>query len=594
MAEADRDGLLRSLTILPSVSITLAGIWILLYYLYLRHFPRPIPGDIPYNKASSRRLVGDMPEIRRYQKTGNYRQFFRDHNTELNTHISQVFMFPYSEPFILITDYREAHDILSKRHKEFDRSKRNADIFGTIGPDFHLAMQTQDPRFKGNKELVRDLMTPAFLNTVSAVHIYDIATVLVDMWALKAAEARGCPFSAYEDIHYVALDIILAASFGIPLEQSATQKQYEFLQLQSSPISSPKSTDDPVTYNRIPISKSFSALIKVTGSVVIGYKSPFPRLHHWIMRNTIWRETFAHKEAFITEEIKKSVKRLTSGNSQQNHMGCAMDMMLQREIGHAMKERRKPNLNAPRIRDELFGYVATGHDTSSTTLSWIVKFLTDNASAQSKLRRQLHIAYAEAHAVKRQPTAIEIIEKPAPYLDAFLEECLRLAKTITTILRETMADVTILGHFVPKGTGIIIYTHGPGGQLVPGFDIPESDRSITSQESKDRVGEWKSDDIHEFQPERWLQRITAIQSDSEGEFERLEYKANAGPFLAFGSGPRGCFGKKLAYMELRMVLAMLVWNFEFEACPTKLSSYNSFDTATVVPKQCYVRLRQLL
>lgn len=166
MAEILKDGLLRSLAMPTSVPIALMGLCILLFYFYVRHFPKPIPGDIPYNKASARRLVGDMPEMRRYQSTGNYRQFFCDHNAKLKTSISQIFLFPYSKPFVLITDFREAHDILSKRHKEFDRSKRNADIFGAIGQDFHLAMQTRDPRFKGNKELVRDLMTPAFLNTV--------------------------------------------------------------------------------------------------------------------------------------------------------------------------------------------------------------------------------------------------------------------------------------------------------------------------------------------------------------------------------------------------------------------------------------------
>ncbi|KAL7906585.1 cytochrome P450 [Trichoderma velutinum] len=595
MAEASRGELLGSWRISTPLPITFFGICVIIYWLYIRHFPKPIPGNIPYNKLSASRLMGDTPDIRRYQKTGDFRRFYRDHNTKLDTSISQVFMFPYSKPFVLITDFREGYDIVSKRHREFDRSKRNADIFGTIGPNFHLAMQTRDPRFKGNKELVRDLMTPAFLHEVSAAHIYDITTVLVDMWAYKAADAAGRPFSAYEDIHYVALDIILAAAFGTPLEQSTTQKQYEFLQFQPSIIRSANSQDDPVIYNRAPLSESRMALIKVTGSVVVGYKSPLPRLHHWILKNTIWRREFAQKEAFVTDEINKGVERLTSENPQENRMRCAMDMMLLREIGYAKKEGRKPNVNAPRMRDELFGYVATGHDTSSTTLSWITKFLADNESSQAKLRRQLRAAFAEAHAEKRQPTVMEIIEKPAPFFDAFLEECLRITKTLPTILRETLTDVTILGHSVPKGTGIIIYNHGPGGQLESGLNIPEAIRSDTSQDSKDRVGEWNTDDINCFRPERWLQRTTGDSSgEGDAEFEGIEYNVTAGPFLTFGGGPRGCFGKKLAYMELRIVLAMLVWNFEFQPCPAELSSYEGIDGATVLPKQCYVRLKQLL
>lgn len=173
------------------------------------------------------------------------------------------------------------------------------------------------------------------------------------MWTLKAAQSRGHPFSAYEDIHNVALDIILAAAFGVLLEHSTTQKQYEFLQLQPSPIVSPDSRDTPVKYEHIPLPESRTALIKVTGTVVIGYKSPFPRLHHWILRKTIWRRIFAQKESFITEEIEKGVERLTSDDPTKGRMRCAMDMMLQREIGYAKKEGRRPNINAPRMRDEV-------------------------------------------------------------------------------------------------------------------------------------------------------------------------------------------------------------------------------------------------
>jgi hypothetical protein len=204
---------------------------------------------------------------------------------------------------------------------------------------------------------------------VSAVHIYDIATVLVDMWALKAAQAQGHPFSAHEDLHYVALDIILAAAFGIPLEQSVTEKQYEFLQLQPPAMPSPNSKDDPVVYSRAPVPSSRMSLIEVTGTVALAYKSPFPRLHHWLLRKTIWRRTFAEKEAFITNEINKSVERLTSENKQQNRMRCAMDMMLLREMGQAKKESRTPNVNAPRIRDEVRLSRAMANQADETLLT---------------------------------------------------------------------------------------------------------------------------------------------------------------------------------------------------------------------------------
>ena len=49
-------------------------------------------------------------------------------------------------------------------------------------------------------------------------------------------------------------------------------------------------------------------------------------------------------------------------------------------------------------------------------------------------------------------------------------------------------------------------------------------------------------------------------------------------------------GRKIAELELRMVIVLLVWNFEFKPTPPELSSHRAVDMATHHPQQCYVRL----
>ncbi len=49
-------------------------------------------------------------------------------------------------------------------------------------------------------------------------------------------------------------------------------------------------------------------------------------------------------------------------------------------------------------------------------------------------------------------------------------------------------------------------------------------------------------------------------------------------------------GRKLAEMELHIILVLLVWNFEFQPTPAELSSYKAVDRLTHQPQQCYVRL----
>lgn len=59
----------------------------------------------------------------------------------------------------------------------------------------------------------------------------------------------------------------------------------------------------------------------------------------------------------------------------------------------------------------------------------------------------------------------------------------------------------------------------------------------------------------EFIPERWL----------EGSAEKSRYandtKKAAQPFSL---GPRGCIGRNLTYVELRLILGALLWNFDVE------------------------------
>jgi cytochrome P450 len=95
------------------------------------------------------------------------------------------------------------------------------------------------------------------------------------------------------------------------------------------------------------------------------------------------------------------------------------------------------------------------------------------------------------------------------------------------------------------------------------------------------VRAWANEDMDKFKPERWLVH------DEKGD---EKFSATAGPTLPFGLGLRGCFGRKLAYMELKLFTTVMMWSFEFQRCPESLSSYESVEGLTRKPVQCYVRL----
>lgn len=228
-----------------------------------------------------------------------------------------------------------------------------------------------------------------------------------------------------------------------------------------------------------------------------------------------------------------------------------------------------------------------GHETSATTFSWGLKFLSDHPEAQKKLRQGLRERLSAAAEEGRQPTHDEIIKTKIPYLEATMEETLRLAGTVSVSDREAICDTTLLGHHIPKGTNVLFSHIGPS-MLGPAFEIPESLRFAQGIEAE-RQRTWeKSPYPHaEFRPERWL-----VPSDEEpGE---MVFDSMAGPQLAFGLGVRACFGRRLAYLELRLLTAMLFWNYEFLPCVSEYSSYKGLDGFTVKPRHCFVRITKVL
>ena len=230
------------------------------------------------------------------------------------------------------------------------------------------------------------------------------------------------------------------------------------------------------------------------------------------------------------------------------------------------------------------GFIIAGHDTTSTTISWGLKLLADHPEAQSRLRQALRDAHASAAQEGRAPTHSEICKASVPLLDATIEEILRVGGTTTFLERQCNSDTTLLGHHVPKGTLLIMAQRGPS--ITAPSQTKNASKSYGSDQAAGgsyQVPNWNEDDVGLFKPERWLTK------DDEGD---MVYDSQAGPMLSFGAGLRGCFGRRLAYVQLKLLVTMLVWHFEFLACPEELSSYARVEGLTQKPEYCYVRLQR--
>ncbi|KAF5719485.1 cytochrome P450 monooxygenase 3A14 [Fusarium mundagurra] len=570
------------------MELTASGlsIFLSLFCLYTLALPKPIPG-IPYNKNATKRLLGDLPDLIEYQKqNGQQRRWFQLQNQKLNSAICQVFVRPFGKPRIVLSDFREAHDILGKRFKEFDRSDRGREAFAGIIPHQMLSLQTVDPRFKKHRELMKDLMTPKFLNQNSAPEIYRKVNTLVKLWHEKCVHAAELPFDGKRDIQRATLDVITATSFGLDDENSATKRQLDDMLARSTAgvkFTQPgkKIVDFPVH----PLTKELDATLTIVESSAVGFSSPMPRLHYWILKQFPYLKNAARvREEWTRREIDKAVEAMPKdGSENTSATRSALEFMVLREAAAAQKAGRPPRFHRRRIYDELFGFIIAGHDTTAATLEWGVRYIADAPQAQAKLRSALQNAFSTALAEHRQPRIDEITGTSIPYLDAVIEETLRHSVVLPIVSRVAMVDTTILGHAIPKGTFVFFLLNGPT-LLKPAIELPETVRSESSQSTKSRYGEWRAEDVEKFMPERW------IDVDDKGV---ETFNAMKGPFMTFGSGPRGCYGRRLAYLQLRIFWVLLMWNFEFLPIEPELRTQDVVEHVGVEPCQSYVRLRKV-
>lgn len=133
--------------------------------------------------------------------------------------------------------------------------------------------------------------------------------------------------------------------------------------------------------------------------------------------------------------------------------------------------------------------------------------------------------------------------------------------------------------------------NGPGC-TIPSTAVPFDEKRYSRGEGAkmylQKYGQFDDVGIESYYPERWLKKVTGENGEQEVEFD-----AYAGPIFAFGLGPRGCFGRKLAYMKLRLFFTLVFLNFEFGEIPSELAGHEDTVFLTRAPNHVFVKLQKV-
>ncbi|XP_072991440.1 indole-2-monooxygenase-like [Typha latifolia] len=163
-----------------------------------------------------------------------------------------------------------------------------------------------------------------------------------------------------------------------------------------------------------------------------------------------------------------------------------------------------------------------GTDTSYITLEWAMTELVKNPVAMKKLQEEVRSTANRKEMVKEE----DLVKMS--YLKAVVKEVLRLHPAVPLLLpRESMEDCQIKEYQIPKRTRVVINAWA------------------IHRDSKF----WEA--AEEFHPERFIG-------------SSVDYKGNDFQFIPFGAGRRICPGISFALSTVELMLANLVYSFDWE------------------------------
>lgn len=182
--------------------------------------------------------------------------------------------------------------------------------------------------------------------------------------------------------------------------------------------------------------------------------------------------------------------------------------------------------------------VSAGADTTAIVLAGVLFYLVRRADAQARLAEEILAAFDSADDITPGARL-----QACGYLRAVISEGLRMTPPVPAELtREVLPGGAVIeGHFFAAGTNVSVSPYALGY-------------------SKDVFPE-----PFEFRPERWI----AGEKGPGGEVVSEEsVRASERALSAFSAGSRGCIGKNLAWVEMTLVLAKLVYTFEMRRDPS--------------------------
>jgi cytochrome P450 len=186
------------------------------------------------------------------------------------------------------------------------------------------------------------------------------------------------------------------------------------------------------------------------------------------------------------------------------------------------------------VRDQVMTLMFAGHDTSTSTLTFMMHELARHPDVVAKLCEE------QDRVLGDDAPDIDRLEREMPYLDMVLDEVLRLYPPAWIGPRRAVRDFEWGGHRVARGA-YVNYCSWASHRLPEVFPEPEA-----------------------FIPERFSRERKAALP--------------RGAYVPFGGGRRICIGKRFGQIEVKLVATMLLQRLRLDAMPGRSMTVRQMPT----------------
>jgi cytochrome P450 len=222
-------------------------------------------------------------------------------------------------------------------------------------------------------------------------------------------------------------------------------------------------------------------------------------------RNLLFAQRFRALGKRMMEIISK---RRKEGRVCHDFVGMMMEARNKR-TGQPMKDKQ--------LLDEIRTLIIAGHETTALTLTWTWYLISQNSQIYQKLYDEIN------KVLPNKGPEFSDLEK-LPYMDAVINETLRLYPPAWLIPRRNKAADHLGPYIIPAGSDIFISPY-----------FLQRDPAV-----------WDAPDT--FNPDRFL----LLNSNDR---HKLSY-------IPFSAGPRRCIGDYFSLIEMKFHLALLVKEFK--------------------------------